>query len=149
MEKYVETLDRDQQKGVHLYHEGVWSEKKALSYGNEEKSTVQAFSILKSDNTHEVMVERLDDVLSGERITFIKMDVEGSELEALKGAENIIKNQHPKMAICLYHKIEDFWQIPMYIKAIVPEYRFGIRHHCPANFNDTVLYAEFFEQHEA
>lgn len=139
--KYVATLPTELQKRIQLYHAGVWNEHKQISYGNETKSSGTSFSILKSSNVQKIFVERLDDVLKEEKVTFIKMDIEGSELPALQGGEQVIKAQKPKLAICLYHKIEDFWEIPVYLHSLVPEYRFGVMHHCRNVFYGTVLYA--------
>ena len=75
-----------------------------------------------------------------ERVDFIKMDIEGSELEALKGAKNTIKRHKPRLAICIYHKIEDFYTIPKYIKELVPEYKLYVKHHTDREW-ETVLYA--------
>ncbi|GHT02451.1 hypothetical protein AGMMS50276_32370 [Synergistales bacterium] len=61
----------------------------------------------------EVEVCSIDETI-GTLVTFIAMDIEGSELEALKGAERTIRNYMPKLAISIYHKIEDFWEIPLY-----------------------------------
>ena len=72
--------------------------------------------------------------------TFIKMDVEGSELEAIKGAKAIIKEKMPKMAICIYHKAGDFWRIPESILKLNPEYKFKIRQHDYEVYSETVLY---------
>ena len=73
------------------------------------------------------------------------MDVEGAELEALKGARNLIERDKPKLAICLYHKDDDIWEIPYYIKKLVPEYKLYIRHY--SNYQcETVLYAVCGEQ---
>lgn len=58
------------------------------------------------------------------KVDFIKMDIEGSELAALKGAENVIKTYHPKLAISIYHKLEDLDEIPKFIKKIAPDYKF-------------------------
>lgn len=75
-----------------------------------------------------------------ERVSFIKMDIKGAELKGLMGAKKIIQQYSPKLAICLYHKGEDMWEIPMYIKQLVPEYKLYIRHY--SNYNiETVLYA--------
>ena len=72
--------------------------------------------------------------------TIIKMDIEGFELEALKGAENIIRTLKPKLVICIYHKTLDFYDIPMYLKSLVPEYRFKLRQHEPG-FREPLSYA--------
>jgi len=82
---------------------------------------------------------RIDDAINDD-VTFIKMDVEGAELKALYGAENIIKKCLPKLAICLYHKLEDLWEIPLLINKWCPEYKLYIRHHSHVYY-ETVLYA--------
>lgn len=86
----------------------------------------------------------LDEVVKDEKVTFIKMDIEGSELNALKGASNTIGYNKPRLAICIYHKPEDVLEIPLYILGLVPEYKFYIRHYC-SNMWETVLYAEVQE----
>lgn len=85
-------------------------------------------------------VVRLDDILAGKQITFIKMDIEGSEWEALHGTEDIIKSQSPKLAICLYHRPEDLFRIPIYLKELVPSYKIYVRHYSCLLW-DTVCYA--------
>jgi hypothetical protein len=56
--------------------------------------------------------------------TFIKMELEGHEIPALHGAEQTIRQYKPKLAVCLYHKPADMWEIPLLLKNYVPEYRF-------------------------
>lgn len=75
-----------------------------------------------------------------EPVTFIKMDIEGAELDALKGAAETIKRYHPKLAICIYHKPEDIVEIPEYILKLNPEYKLYLRHYSD-NAGETVLYA--------
>lgn len=77
----------------------------------------------------EIESDTIDNVLGQKVCTFIKMDVEGSELEALKGAKNQIERNSPTLAICLYHKQEDFWTIPQYIRSIQPKYSFILKTH--------------------
>jgi FkbM family methyltransferase len=85
-----------------------------------------------------VKTVRIDDVCPD--ATFIKMDIEGSELAALRGAAETIKRNKPRLAICIYHKPEDITEIPSYILTLCPDYKFFIRHHSFGQ-NETVLYA--------
>ena len=68
------------------------------------------------------------------------MDVEGAELESLKGAQKVIKRDKPKLAVCIYHKPEDILTLPLFIKKLVPEYKFYLRSYSNAD-NEMVLYA--------
>ena len=68
------------------------------------------------------------------------MDIEGAELEALSGAERIIKNYAPIIAVSIYHKRNDIWDIPKLLLRINPSYRFAFGHYS-ACLMDTVLYA--------
>jgi hypothetical protein len=68
------------------------------------------------------------------------MDIEGSELEALRGAKKTIQHTKPRLAISLYHKPEDILVIPLYIQSLVPEYKYYIRHN-EIGMGGLVLYA--------
>ena len=72
--------------------------------------------------------------------TYIKMDIEGAEHKAIEGAKNIIANNKPRLAISIYHKQEDLWDLPKLLLDIRPDYKFYIRHYT-MGFADTVLYA--------
>ncbi len=72
--------------------------------------------------------------------TFIKMDLEGGEYDALIGAEKTIRKCHPKLAISIYHKPEDIWELPKLILEIDPSYKFYLRHYS-LHDAETVLYA--------
>lgn len=86
------------------------------------------------------IVRKLDEVLENEKVTFIKMDIEGSEMAALRGGSHIIQNQRPKLAICIYHSPEDMLNIPLWIKKLVPEYKIYIRYYTDMML-ETVCYA--------
>ena len=92
----------------------------------------------KSDNT--IQITTIDKTLASERPTFIKMDIEGSELEALRGAEETIKKYKPKLAISVYHKMEDIVSIPEYILSLNLDYKLYLRHYSLGGY-ETVLYA--------
>jgi hypothetical protein len=88
----------------------------------------------------EVESRRLDDILNGEIPTFIKMDIEGSEPDALIGATNRIKESQPVLAISVYHKQSDIWEIPLLIKSLSDNYSFFLRSHRDESW-DLVCYA--------
>lgn len=74
-----------------------------------------------------------------EKPTFIKADIEGYELDLLKGATQIIKNDKPLLAISIYHRPNDLWSIFNYIQSIRDDYKYSIRHHSSGG-GETVLY---------
>lgn len=98
-----------------------------------------AGSHLSGEGDQVVFVTRIEDEIE-EGVTYIKMDVEGTELEALQGAEGLIKRYKPKLAICIYHKREDPIVILEYLHELIPEYQFKIRHYTDSQ-HETVLYA--------
>jgi len=79
--------------------------------------------------------------LKNRTVTYIKMDVEGAEINALWGAEHIIRTQKPKLSVCVYHKVSDFWQVPLLIKRFNQDYNFILRHYMKTDCTETVLYA--------
>lgn len=87
-----------------------------------------------------IPVVTIDHVVGDEKVGFIKMDIEGSEFDALHGAESVIVRDKPLLAISVYHRQGDMLAIMDYLHDLVPEYRFWLRHYS-IGFADTVLYA--------
>ncbi len=77
--------------------------------------------------TYEVQAAPLDEILAEYAPTYIKVDIEGAELEALHGARRVIARDLPVLAICLYHRQQDLWQIPLFIRSLSSEYRLYLR----------------------
>jgi hypothetical protein len=71
----------------------------------------------------------LDEFLHDWGPTYIKMDIEGSEPEALIGAQDLIRCNRPALAICVYHKSEHLWHIPLLLRSFSKEYRLFLRPH--------------------
>lgn len=124
-------------KEVELIPYGAWSERTTLSFA----ATNDGSSHIGQDGNMNIPVMPIDEAIdAADKITMIKMDIEGAELEALKGARKTIQRDKPKLAVCIYHKPEDMIQIPMFIKELVPEYKLYVRHHSNHQ-GETVLYA--------
>ena len=71
----------------------------------------------------------IDTLLEDERVTYIKMDVEGAEMEALKGGKEQIKRNTPKLFIAAYHHDADIFLLPLFMWQLVPEYKVYLRKH--------------------
>ena len=122
---------------VVVYKLATWNKKEVLKF-REEGSYISQISDIGASS---INANSLDNVLFDVvPATFIKMDIEGAELETIEGAENIIKKYRPKLAICVYHKADDIFEIPLAIKKLVPEYKLYLRQHSDSLL-DTVLYA--------
>jgi len=121
---------------IQLMPYGLYSRSGTLRFQANNDGT----SSIDPDGAAEIQVVAIDEVLQGEPVTFIKMDIEGAELEALKGAENSIRQYKPKLAICVYHKPLDIVEIPLYLKQIVPDYKLYLRHYL-FGASETVCYA--------
>lgn len=136
-EKCLKEADRI--PNLELANKGLWSREETLHFagGAEQGSRIIE---TKDQSVTTISVAAIDDVVGEDKVTFIKMDVEGAELEALKGARKTIMKHHPRLAISIYHKPEDIWEIPAYILSLSKDYRLYIRHY-QLSKNETILYA--------
>lgn len=111
-------------QNMETYNVGAWSEDAQIEFsskaGRNSKVSKQGIPI---------PVRSVDSILNGDRITILKMDIEGSELKALEGARETIKNHTPRLYICAYHRTEDMIDLPLFINEVNPEYKFYFRHH--------------------
>jgi FkbM family methyltransferase len=123
-------------KKIAIIEKGVFSSPGHLSFiaNGTMDSRIDAAGV------DHIEVDSIDNVTQGERVSFIKMDVEGVELEALRGAQNTIRQYKPRLAVCVYHKREDLVTIPQYILSLREDYKLYLRHY--GNFtSELVLYA--------
>ena len=133
----LEAIKKEKLKNVEVINAGVWSEDTTLSFVADHG---QGAKVGEGTNTITINAKSIDSVVEDDRVTFIKLDVEGSELEALHGAKNTILKNRPRLAICLYHKPEDIVEIPAYILSLIPDYKIYIRHY-QLSKNETIMYA--------
>lgn len=134
--KLNEYIANKQLNHVKTYSIGTWNTEETLKFN----TAGPAGGSISLDGEILIEVNKLDNVLADKPVDFIKMDIEGAELNALYGAEKIIKNNRPILAICVYHKLEDFYDIPLYIHNLDLNYAFYFRHHSMSN-GETVCYA--------
>jgi FkbM family methyltransferase len=88
----------------------------------------------------QVQCAPLDDILSNDCPTLIKMDIEGAEYDALNGARQVIGKFNPVLAICLYHAQEHLWKIPLLLRTFSDQYTFHLRRYSDECW-ETVCYA--------
>lgn len=122
--KQIEPLQDDR---IRTFCAGVYSKNGEFGCAGSTNGVYISDNVAWTNNVSKVVA--LDEELGNKRITFIKMDIEGSELEALKGTKRIIETQKPKIAMSVYHKLEDIWELPLFIKEIDDNYKIYMRHH--------------------
>lgn len=128
-------------KNAELHKLGAWHKRAVLSFADEMTgSSGVSDDNLNAGKVVKIEVDSIDNILKGNRASFIKMDIEGSERNALVGAEKTIKKWAPKIASSIYHKREDMFDILLLLKSYLPEYRFYVRNYSDTAA-DTVLYA--------
>jgi len=140
MEKIVNEMGTNLKEKIKIYNYAILDKEQEINYECGAHGSQSSCINIKNNALNIGKAVRLSDVLRNQKVTFIKMDIEGAEEKALSGAEEIIKTQKPKIAVSVYHKIEHLWEIPLYLKNIVPEYRIFFRHHSPLEY-ETVCYA--------
>mgnify|MGYP002623659934 CR=1 FL=1 len=122
---------------IQYVNKGVWNCNESIFFDSQHNSS----SAIAEDGNIKIECISLDQLMETEKyITFIKMDIEGAELRGLDGAKNLISCCHPVLAICVYHRPKDIFQIYEKIKEIDASYRFYLRRYHPF-FIETVLYA--------
>ena len=87
-----------------------------------------------------VQAETIDVLAAGRRPTFIKLDIEGFEIDALDGGRETIRRHGPVLAVCVYHLQDHLWKIPLMIRAWRDDYALFLRPHNEEGW-DLVCYA--------
>ncbi|MCQ2487434.1 MAG: FkbM family methyltransferase [Clostridia bacterium] len=124
--EYIDSLSSDSidKSRISLVNKASYNCEKVMSFdgGGGRNSSLDCGS----DIAHTVAV---DDVLMGERASYIKMDVEGAEFETLEGLKSTLKDYRPALAISAYHKTADLFKLPQHILSLNNEYEIYLRHH--------------------
>lgn len=141
VENYLELqawIDREHLKNIHAIHSGVGASAYTDKvYSTESKTTKAAVGNNRFQSEAPVVniiqVNSIDNMIQGKKVDYIKMDIEGAEMEALMGAKKTIEKYAPQLLISGYHKITDMWEIPEFVLSINPNYKMFLGHqkHAP------------------
>lgn len=124
LEQYVITSPPSIKEKLTIYPFAIGAQKSKVRF--EVTGTVASFV---GSGDLEVDCVTLDEILADRKPTYIKMDIEGSELNALAGARSTIKKNLPVLAISAYHRPDHLWRIPSTINSYSDQYRFFLRPH--------------------
>ncbi|WFR55557.1 FkbM family methyltransferase [Anaerocolumna sp. AGMB13025] len=123
---------------VEVRQKGASSKNGSMYLASDDLSSV---SQLSENGILEVPTVKIDDDIEGE-VTFIKMDIEGGEEDALLGCLEKIRQYHPKLALSIYHNHKDIWKLARIIDEVDSSYKFYIRYYGSATLPaEYVLYA--------
>lgn len=129
--KLEENIQANRWGNVRAYHCAVGDKDGTSVLRYESEDFKMGISLGKSEGAlcEEVDVRRLDGLFADlPKIDYVKMDIEGQEVAAIKGATEILAKKAPKLMISGYHKLSDFWEIPCLVKKLNPAYRVYVGH---------------------
>lgn len=132
----VSRLEPDQRNRIELFPFALGDRMERLRFA----AGATAGSALSQEGTIEVDCRRLDDVLGAAKLTFLKLDIEGAEPAALRGAKHLLKRSRPIIAVSVYHLQEHLWEIPAWLGQHLTDYEFHLRSHDRESW-DLVCYA--------
>ena len=133
--RLLENVRRGGWKSVQAVQTGVSSGKAEIRFSGTNDMCAR----ISGEGDCVIRVDSIDHILDGERASVIKMDIEGSEMEALEGAVNTIRQYRPLLMISAYHKKDDLPRIFEFMEQHTERYRYFFRLH-RVILVDAVLY---------
>ena len=128
----TEKVFRSLQKNVLKYGSDVEVKNVGLGCAYGTKYVKEEWNIvgnhLSDKGNYKIKIVPLDADID-EKVAVIKLDIEGTEYDALVGAEKIIKRDKPQLIVCLYHNLEDMFKLPLLIHEFRSDYRFFLRYY--------------------
>ncbi len=136
LRKTVSRLTKPLRKKIQVLPYAVFNRRTTLKF----MADGSASSVLAEFGNVEVPAEVLDNLLAESSITFLKMDIEGGEPEALEGARRSIVRHRPVIAVSAYHRQNHLWSIPAWLNGVLDDYNYYLRPH-DVEVWDLVCYA--------
>lgn len=119
---------------IHFHNLGASNSQNILKF-----NTSGSGSRISENGALTIKVDKIDALIKSP-ISFIKMDIEGAESLAIEGSKNTILKNHPKLAICVYHQVGDFWKIPKLILSIRNDYDIYLRHYTESIYESVMFF---------
>lgn len=138
--KLKENIIKTKKEKIYTYNYAVSDQRKTLSFTKTATPGSRQIATGKGIDVQAISIDEFVHENNIKNVSFIKMDVEGAELDVLNGCKETCKKFSPILAVCLYHKTDDFITLPALILQIEPNYRFYLNHNSNT-FNETVLFA--------
>lgn len=135
LQEYVAELPAEMAEKIELARCAVGAAKGTVRFAANGTGA----SAIGEDGNIEVDCVALDGVPAAATATYVKMDIEGAEADALTGAKQLIRKRFPVLAVAVYHRPEDLWRLPLLIRSLSPEYHLFLRPH--DSVFDLVCYA--------
>lgn len=136
LNKYIEKLTQKTREKIQTISVAVSNKNGIITFDGSGTEQAQ----ISSSGGIAVECAKIDDLFHAKEVTFIKMDIEGAEPEAIEGASNIIAQYSPALAISVYHQINHLWEIALLIHRMNPDYSLLFRPHAAGGW-DFMLYA--------
>jgi len=127
---------------IDIIEKPLWNASDQPLYYTEDGPATRVTKESPGTGCDKVMTLSIDDFVAGqkvERIDFVKMDIEGAEINALQGAAGTIKKFRPKLAISIYHDLDGFTKIPLFLESLGAGYDFYLSHYT-IHLEETILY---------
>lgn len=140
MEKYMATTKLPEGMKYTGVPMGLWSSKTEVPMSGNETVASVAHGGTQGEYTQMAKVTDIDTYFKDKHVDMIKMDIEGAEMEAVKGGINVIKRDRPVLAISIYHRIKDYYEIAEYLMSELSDYTYFVRQQSMM-CSETVLFA--------
>ena len=124
-------------RACQCFRMGVWNINTDLAFAGSEGRG----SSLQGNGKRLVPVTTIDTLFARRPLTYLKIDVEGAEEQALSGGQHVLRRDKPRLNLALYHRSEDLFKLPLLLKQINPDYRLYLRQHPHIPAWDLNLYA--------
>jgi FkbM family methyltransferase len=140
LQRYVSSLPSDVASRIELLALAAYSSRQRMRIAWSGSAAAALVSADGPPDPSDVECVTLDELFAGRRMSFLKLDIEGAEPDAITGAAAVIRRDRPIIAVCVYHLQNHLWRIPLLIASLVGDYRFHLRPYNEEGW-DLVCYA--------